>query len=67
MSRTIQLPETLANKIEYLNLVGDIGYTMEDFYVENGMHISDVLNSETMELMAKAQEILEARRGLGEG
>lgn len=64
MCRTIKLSETLANKIEYLNLTGDIGYTMEDFYIENGMHISDQLNSETMELMAEAQEILEARRGL---
>ncbi len=67
MSRTIQLPETLANKIEYLNLVGDIGYTMEDFYAENGIAIQDVLNSETVELMTKAQGILEVRRGLGEG
>ncbi len=67
MSRTIQLPETLANKIEYLNLTGDIGYTMEDFYAENGIAIQDMLNSETMELMTKAQEILEVRRGLREG
>ncbi|MCK5291844.1 MAG: hypothetical protein KAR39_07500 [Thermoplasmata archaeon] len=67
MCRTIQLPETLANKIEYLNLVGDIGYTMEDFYVENGIAIQDMLNSETMELMEKAQKILEVRRGISQG
>ena len=67
MCRTIELPETLANKIEYLNLVGDIGYTMEDFYAENGIAIQDVLNSETVELMTKAQGILEVRRGLREG
>ncbi len=63
MSRTIELPETLANKIEYLNLTGDIGYTMEDFYAENGIAIQDMLNSETIGLMKKAQKILEKRRG----
>jgi hypothetical protein len=67
MCRTIELPETLANKIEYLNLVGDIGFTMEDFYAENGMRIDEVLNSETVELMTKAQEILEVRRGIRPG
>lgn len=65
MSRTIQLPETLANKIEYLNLTGDIGYTMEDFYEENG--IDKFGMDEMMILMEKAQEILGVRRGLRKG
>ena len=67
MCRTIELSETLANKIEYLNLTGDIGYTMEDFYEENGIAIQDMLNSETMSLMEDAQKILEVRRGIGQG
>lgn len=67
MCRKIHLSETLANKIEYLNLTGDIGYTMEDFYVENNVDIEDISNSVTVELMTKAQEILEVRRGIKQG
>lgn len=64
MCKDINIAETLANKIEYLNLTGDIGYTMKDFYAENGIAIQDMLNSETIRLIEKAQNILEARRGL---
>ena len=63
MCRKIELSEALADKIESLNLSGDIGYTMRDFYAENGIAIRDMLNSETIELMKKAQKILEKRRG----
>ena len=61
MCKTIKLSEMLANKIEYLNLTGEIGYTMSDFYAENGIDIKDMLNSETIGLMKQAQKILETR------
>lgn len=63
MCKDLNMAEALADKIEHLNLTGDVGYTMKDFYAENGIAIQDMLNSETIELMKKAQKILEKRRG----
>lgn len=63
MCKDFNIAEALADKIEHLNLTGDVGYTMKDFYAENGIAIQDMLNSETIELMKKAQKILEKRRG----
>ncbi len=64
MYEDVNMAEALANKIEHLNLTGDIGYTMKDFYVENGIAIQDMLNSETIRLIKQAQDILEVRHGL---
>ncbi len=64
MCKDLNIAEALADKIEHLNLTGDVGYTMKDFYAENGIAIQDMLNSETIRLVEKAQDILEVRHGL---
>jgi len=33
----VDLAEVLANKLDYCDLVGDVSYTMEDFYREQGI------------------------------
>lgn len=61
MCRTINLSETLANKIEYLSLVGDVSYTMDDFYDSVGLRRKYRTDFGTIALVKQAQEILEAR------
>lgn len=56
----VDLAEVLANKIEYYELVGDVSYTLEDFWREQGMDIQpDYVN---VCLVRQAQKILEDRK-----
>ena len=57
----INLAEVLANKIEYCELVGDVSYTLEDFWREQGMDVQP--NYINVCLMGQAQKILERRKG----
>lgn len=61
MCTDINLAETLANKIEYCELIGDVSYTLEDFWREQGMELqTDYIN---ICLVKQAQKILEERQG----
>jgi hypothetical protein len=57
----IDLAEVLANKIEYCELIGDVSYTLEDFWREQGMDTQpDYIN---VCLVKQAQKVLERRQG----
>jgi hypothetical protein len=60
MRDDVNLAEVLANKIEYCDLVGDVSYTLEDFWREQGMEPQmDYIN---VCLVRQAQKILERRK-----
>jgi len=54
-----EMAETLANKLEYCMLVGDVDYTTEDFYREQGVEVPP--DYVTFLLMKAAKEILDRR------
>jgi hypothetical protein len=61
MKTDIELAEVLANKLEYCDLVGDVSYTMEDFYREQGIAKLPPTCISIL-IMEKAKEILERRK-----
>jgi len=56
----IDLAEALANKLDYCDLVGDVSYTMEDFYREQGIK-NPPRPCITILIMERAQKIRHER------